>query len=178
MNRLVPALLLAATAALGHARAAEGPATPAQLDDPNFKVVFTAGANLSALNELVTRHLANHPGMFRYLAFEAKAAEGVGSLQMPGQFTGTMEQLIKSVACINHVAYTDLSPAGVTFVPISAEHAEPVCPRADTDMEAKEHMRRPIPGFDDIITLRQRALQPRSLVPPMPTQGSDGGPTP
>jgi hypothetical protein len=172
------ALLSGMLLGLTTVHAAEAP--PKVLDNPAFKVIFPGGAGLDALNEVINTRLANHPGMFRYLGFRAVKDASVGGILMPGHFTGTMEQLIKSIACVNKVSYTDFSPSGVTFVAASPEHPMPNCPQADTELEAKEHLRRPIPGFDDIITMRKRAQQPKALQDIMPTepQKHDGEPLP
>lgn len=159
MIRRLAAALVVSGLAVASASAAEAPDAPLQrLDDPIFRIGFKPNTPFSVLTEAVQQGVARRPGLLRYVAFEAKADPMLGPLELPGAFTGTFEQLMKTVACLNNVAYRDFSPSGVTFVPATAENPTPRCPREDTDEEMLKHAREPLPG-DDFASLRKRMLQ-------------------
>lgn len=158
MIRRLAAALVASGLALTPVQAAEAPDAPQRLDDPIFRIGFKPNTPFSVLTEAVQQGIARRPGLMRYVTFEAKADPALPPLVLPGAFTGTFEQLMKTIACLNDVAYRDLSPSGVTFVPATAENPMPRCPREDTYEEMLEHARQPLPG-EDFSTVRQRMLK-------------------
>lgn len=112
----------------------EGP-LPA-LDDPPVSITFQGGSGIETLNLAISQHLSKRPGLTRYSGFHA-SLDGVASIRMPEAFTGTIEQLVKSIACVNEIGYRDFGPDGVVFVPTSPEHPMPKCPGAVTTAEVK-----------------------------------------
>ncbi len=137
MRRTLAAIVVAA--------ALRAPAGAGSLDDPVFRIGFRAGAPLAALTEAVQQGLARRPGLRRYAGFVVRHELGNRTVVLPDGFVGTIEQLVKSVACLNGISYRDFSPTGVMFVRADIEHPVPTCPQETPALEMPELMRRPIP---------------------------------
>ncbi len=122
--RVTTVTTLAILAMLSHVPATR--AAPA-LDDPPVSLTFQLGSGIEALNLAISEYLSKRPGLTRYAGFKAEV-DGIPGVLLPLAFTGTIEQLVKSIACINGLSYRDFTPEGVVFMRPTPDHPIPVCP--------------------------------------------------